>query len=72
MVQARSRLMHHQRAEEFQMQTKNGDMKIPRPKVQIYFQQLSILTFRFTSYYLLYILFLKVEQSGAYKNDGYN
>jgi len=33
-VQARSRLMHHQRGEEFQMQTKNGDLKIPRPKVE--------------------------------------
>jgi len=33
-VAARSRLMKHQQQEEYQMQIKNGDMKIPRPKVE--------------------------------------
>ena len=26
--------MNHQREEEYPMQVKNGDMKIPRPKVE--------------------------------------
>jgi len=33
-VAARSRLMKHQLTEEFQLSTKNGDVKIPRPSIE--------------------------------------